>query len=103
MFKETSILAVYFCYDWCMRIEKKILTEYYDLIESGKKTYDFRLGDFAIAEGDTLVLKEWNREEQQFTGRKIEKQVTYVGKTLGDTTWSQEDVDEYGYQIISFK
>lgn len=86
-----------------MRIEKKILPEYFELIESGKKTYDFRLGDFEINEGDTLVLKEWNKHEQAFTGRELEKQVTYVGKTKGDITWSKEDVDQYGYQIISFK
>lgn len=42
-----------------MRIEKKILPEYFELIKSGKKTYDFRLGDFEINEGDILVLKEW--------------------------------------------
>jgi len=86
-----------------MRIEKKILPEYFELIKSGKKTYDFRLGDFEINEGDILVLKEWDKKEQMFTGREIEKSVTYVGRTKGDTTWSRQEVDEYGYQIISFK
>lgn len=86
-----------------MRIEKKILPEYFELIKSGKKTYDFRLGDFEINEGDILVLKEWDKKEEMFTGREIEKLVTYVGRTKGDTTWSKQDIDEYGYQIISFK
>lgn len=85
-----------------MRIEKKILPEYFELIKSGKKTYDLRLGDFQINEGDILVLKEWDKQKQIFTGRELEKQVTYVGKTKGDTTWSKEDIDQYGYQIISF-
>lgn len=86
-----------------MRIEKKILPEYFELVLSGKKTYDFRLADFDIAEGDTLVLKEWDGQQKIFTGREIEKQVTYVGKTKGDTTWPQEDVKKFGHQIIAFK
>ena len=37
------------------------------------------------------------------TGRKIEKTVTYVGKTKGLTFWSRKEIDEFGYQIIAFK
>lgn len=86
-----------------MKIEKKILPEYFELILSGKKKYDFRLADFDIKEGDILVLKEWNKDEQRFTGREIEKNVLYVGRTKGDTTWSEVEIGEYGYQIISFE
>ena len=86
-----------------MRVEKKILSEYFELVKSGVKTYDFRLADFDIKPGDTLVLKEWNKSSKQFTGRELSKEVTYVGKTKGDSTWTQEDIDKYGYQIINFK
>ncbi len=86
-----------------MKIEKKIVPEYFELVLNGKKKYDFRLADFDIKEGDILVLKEWDKEKQSFTGREIEKNVLYIGKTKGDTTWSQADIDEYGYQIISFE
>lgn len=86
-----------------MKVEKKILPEYFELVLNGKKKYDFRLADFDIKEGDILVLKEWDKEKQSFTGREIEKNVLYIGKTKGDTTWSQADIDEYGYQIISFE
>ena len=86
-----------------MRIEKKILPEYFELVLSGKKKYDFRLADFDISEGDLLVLKEWDKKTRNFTGREIEKKVLYVGKTKGDTTWSQADIDTYGCQIISFE
>lgn len=86
-----------------MRIEKKILPEYFELVLNGKKKYDFRLADFDVKEGDVLILKEWDKETQSFTGREVEKNVLYVGKTKGDTTWSQADIDEYGYQIISFE
>jgi ASC-1-like (ASCH) protein len=86
-----------------MTVEKKILPEYFELILSGKKTYDFRLADFEINPGDALVLREWDKDKKDYTGRKIEKIVTYVGKTKGDTTWSQEDIDRFGYQIIAMK
>lgn len=86
-----------------MRIEKKILPEYFELVLIGKKRYDFRLADFDIKEGDVLVLKEWDKETQSFTGREIEKNVSYVGRTKCDTTWPQADIDKYGYQIISFE
>lgn len=86
-----------------MRVEKKILQEYFELVQSGKKKYDFRLADFDINEGDTLVLKEWDKDTQAFTGREIEKNVLYVGRTKGDATWSQADIDKHGYQIISFE
>jgi hypothetical protein len=85
-----------------MRIEKKILPEYFELVATGKKTYDLRLGDFEINPGDILVLKEWDKRKQTFTGRELEKQVTYVGKTKGDETWSQIEIEQHGYQIISF-
>lgn len=81
-----------------MKIEKKILHEYFELVLSDKKKYDLRLADFDSKERDILVLKEWDKETQSFTGREIEKNVLYVGKTKGDTTWSQADIDEYGYQ-----
>jgi hypothetical protein len=34
---------------------------------------------------------------------KIEKKVTYVLKTKDVKFWPIEDVEEYGFQIISFK
>jgi hypothetical protein len=86
-----------------MRIEKKILPEYFNLILSGKKTYDLRLADFNVSEADTLVLKEWDRDAGKYTGREIEKVVTYVGRTKGDPTWDAADIEKFGYQIISFK
>lgn len=73
------------------------------MVLSGKKKYDLRLADFDIKEADVLFFKEWDKETQSFTGREIEKSVLYAGKTKGDTTWSQDDIDKYGYQIISFE
>jgi hypothetical protein len=85
------------------KIEKKVWSKYFQVIIDGKKTYDLRLADFECKEGDLLILREWNPDTKEYTGRKIEKTVTYVGKTKGLTFWSKEDIDNFGYQIIAFK
>lgn len=86
-----------------MRIEKKVWSEYFQKIEDGVKTYELRLADFECNIGDILVLKEWNSKTKEYTGRVIEKTVTYVGKTKDQTFWPIEDVEKYGFQIIAFK
>ena len=86
-----------------MKIEKKVWPEYFQKIIDGAKTYELRLADFECKPGDVLVLKEWNPKTKQYTGRVIEKNVTYVGKTKGQTFWPKEDVEKYGFQIIAFK
>ena len=85
------------------RIEKKVWPEYFQKILDGKKTYELRLADFECQEGDVLVLREWNSVDKQFTGRVLEKAVTYVGKTKNLTFWTKEEIEKYGYQIITFK
>ncbi len=86
-----------------MKHTKKVWPEYFQKILDGKKTYELRLADWECNEGDILVLQEWNPETKEYTGREIEKEVTYVGKTKGQTFWPKEDVEKYGYQIIAFK
>ena len=86
-----------------MRIEKKAWPAYFENILDGTKTYELRLADFECKSGDTLVLCEWDPKTKTYTGRVIEKTVTYVGKTKGQTFWPAEDVEKYGFQIISFR
>ena len=86
-----------------MRIEKKILPEYFQKVIEGKKNYELRLADWECSEGDTLVLREWDSEKNDYTGREVEKIVTYIGKTKDIKFYSQEEIDKYGFQIISFK
>ena len=85
-----------------MRIEKKVWPKYFQLILEGKKTYELRLADWTCEMGDILILKEWNPETKEYTGRIIEKQVTYIGKTKNIKFWSEEEINKYGFQIISF-
>ncbi|OHA88128.1 MAG: hypothetical protein A2653_03095 [Candidatus Zambryskibacteria bacterium RIFCSPHIGHO2_01_FULL_43_25] len=89
-----------------MKIEKKIWPEYFEKILDGKKTFELRLNDFEINEGDTLILKEWDPDTKEYTGREVEKKVGYVGKWKIDELtkfWSREDIDKNGLQVISLK
>jgi len=86
-----------------MRIEKKTWPEYFQKVIDGVKNYELRLADFEGHPGDVLVLTEWNPKTEKYTGRIIEKTVTYVSKTKGQTFWLKEDVEKYGLQIIAFK
>jgi ASC-1-like (ASCH) protein len=85
-------------------VKKKILPEYFDAIASGKKTYELRLGDMVVAEGDTLLLQEWNENKKEYTGREISKEVTYVRKFMIDQLyWPQEEIMKKGLVVISIK
>jgi len=85
-----------------MKIEKKVWPEYYQAILEGKKNFELRLADFEVNVGDALILREWDPKTEEYSGRQLEKEVTYVGKTKNMTFWSKEEVEKYGYQIISF-
>jgi len=85
-------------------IKKKIWPEYFEAVVSEKKKYELRLNDFDINEGDTLILEEWNPETKEYTGRRVEKKVTYVGRFKIDKLfWPEEQIREKGIQIISLE
>ena len=86
-----------------MKIEKKIWPEFIEKIISGEKTFELRLADFECNPGDILVLKEWDPEKKEYTGRVLEKEVAYVMKTKEVKFWPQEEVEKFGFQVISLK
>jgi hypothetical protein len=88
------------------KIEKKAWPELFEKILSGSKTFDLRVNDFDIDEGDILVLKEWDPKTKSYTGREIEKTVGFVGKwTIDELTkfWPRKDIEDKGLQVISLK
>lgn len=82
-------------------IEKKTTSNFFKKIEQGVKTYDLRLADWDCQPGDTIVLVEVDERSGQLTGRKITRKVGYVGKTKGFNAWPAEDIEKYGFQVIS--
>src|SRR3970040_3062495 len=85
-------------------IEKKAIPELFEKVLSGVKTFDLRLSRFRCKPGDILILREWNPRKGVYTGRKIEKEVTYVLKTKAcEKFWPKEEIEKFGYQVIAFK
>jgi len=71
----------------------KTLTEYFDAVESGTKTFEVRYNDKNYKVGDYLILQDWNGWER--TGREIKVEVTYV---LDNTDYCKDR-----YVILGFK
>jgi len=86
-----------------MNIKKKAWPALFQAVLEGRKNFDLRLADFEVSVGDVLVLKEWDPEAKEYTGRTLEKEVSYVLKTKEQKFWTEEDIEQYGYQIISLK
>lgn len=85
-------------------IKKKTWPEYFDLIASGKKKFDLRLNDFKVNEGDTLIFEEFDIATETYTGRSIEKKVTYVKQfKIDELFWPKEEILEKGIQVISLE
>lgn len=85
-------------------IKKKTWPDYFEAILSGKKKFELRLNDFDVKEGDILILEEWDPKTEQYTGRNIEKKVTYVGKfKINELFWPKEVIEEKGIQVISLE
>ena len=86
-----------------MKIRKKTWKEAFKKILSGEKTFDARLADFKCKIGDVLVLEEYDPIEKKYTGRKIEKVITYILDTNKQKYWSQGDIKKRGLIIMGFK
>lgn len=87
-----------------MIIDKKAVPDLFEKVLSGEKNFDVRLDRFECKPGDTLLLREWDPEKQEYTGRKLEKKVTFVLKSKDlEKFWSKEDVEKHGFQVIAFK
>lgn len=61
------------------------------------------MADWECSSGDTLVLREWDKQTQDYTGRQIEKEVGYVIKTKECNIFPEEEVEKYGWQVIGLK
>lgn len=86
-----------------MKIRKKTWTPFFQEILDGKKTFDARLANFNCKNGDILVFEEYDPKTKKYTGRKIEKEITFVLNTKTQKFWKQSDINKNGLLIISFK
>jgi hypothetical protein len=58
--------------------ELKTWPECYKVIVSGEKNFEVRKADRLFQVGDLLVLKEFDPEKNEFTGKLITKEITYI-------------------------
>ena len=81
-------------------ITKKSYSDLFEKVLTGEKTFDMRIADFNIQPGDILEQIEINYDGTP-TGRKVRHIVGEVLHTKEIDFWKQEDVDQYGYQVMS--
>jgi len=85
-----------------VEIAKKAYTNLFEKVLSGEKKFDIRLADEEYKEGDILILKEIN-QNREFTGRELRKKITFVLRTKECDFWKKEDIDKYGFAVLSLK
>lgn len=61
-----------------MRHELKTWPKQFHAILDGHKKYEIRVNDRNYTEGDELMLQEWDPKIQQYTGRFLLANVTYM-------------------------
>lgn len=71
----------------------KCWPQFFGQVATGRKTFEVRhAGDRAFEEGDVLVLREWNPETEEYSGRQTRQLVTTV------FNW---DADGLGRQLLA--
>src|SRR3989344_4370050 len=84
-------------------IRKKTWKKYFEEVLTGKKKFDLRLADFEVENGDVLILEEWDEVGETYTGREIRAKVSYVLKTKDWRVWTQEQINQYGFQVMQLE
>ena len=83
-------------------IKKKIWPKHFELIKSSKKRFEFRLADFKVRKGDTLILEEWDPKKKKYTGRKIRRKVKFLLKFNFNDFDQKKELEKKGFYIIQF-
>lgn len=86
-------------------IKKKCWPEWFDKFCSGKRTFELRLADFDLKDGDTLVMEEYNPETKEYTGRTASFRCARVEHSAQNPLqfYNIEDVKKFGFWIIQLK
>jgi ASC-1-like (ASCH) protein len=83
-------------------IHKKIWPKWFKLMRMGRKNVEFRLADFRIRPGDTLVLEEWNPKKKKYTGKSLKKKVKRVTRINPLGFYTAGALKKYGCYLIEF-
>lgn len=58
--------------------ELKTWPSYFHAVICGTKTFEVRKADRPFKVGDTLLLREWNPDKDEYTGACVTKQISYI-------------------------
>ena len=58
--------------------ELKTWSEYFEDVFMGRKTFEVRFNDRDFQLGDYVILREYNNEKQEYTGRMMARRVLYI-------------------------
>ena len=98
-----------------MRTEHQLKTwpSYFQAVWTGEKTFEIRYDDRGYQRGDTVVLREWDRDWPcecesnrhdgpcaKYTGREIRARVGYVG-AFTPARGQQRGFNGSGYLVLS--
>jgi len=86
-----------------VEIEKKCWPEFFCRFITGEKNCEFRLADFSLQPGDTLVLKEFEKEKQKFTGRELRKECKRVNLINPLDMYDAAEIKKHGCLLIEFE
>lgn len=73
--------------------ELKIYQEYFEAVKDGRKKFEIRKNDRDYKVGDILVLLEYDKYYEAFTGEKITVEISYM------TDYAQQD----GYVVLGIE
>ncbi|EEL27604.1 hypothetical protein bcere0018_34000 [Bacillus cereus Rock1-15] len=71
----------------------KINKEFFSPVVEQIKTFEIRRNDRGFQVGDKIVLNEWDNKNKEYTGKKVNGEITYI------TDYEQKE----NYVVFSFK
>ena len=79
--------------------ELKTWVEYFELVENGTKSFELRKNDRNFLPGHDLLLREYDKNTEEYTGRTLKRKITYVLKGPGSEFFGLKK----GYCIMSLE
>ncbi|WP_218683886.1 ASCH/PUA domain-containing protein [Carnobacterium maltaromaticum] len=73
--------------------ELKIEPKYFEAVKDGRKKFEIRKNDRNYKVGDVLILLEYDKYYEAFTGEKITVEITYL------TDYAQQN----GYVVLGIE
>ena len=83
-------------------IKKKCWPEFFKKFCSGERTFELRLADFDLKDGDILLFEEYDPASKTYTGKKASFTCAKVEHSAQNPLqfYNIEDVKKHGFWII---